>query len=168
MRVEIEVVRDDAVWDDIDLEGIADRAVRETLARLGLGTGEIAILACDDSRIAALNADFRGKPVATNVLSWPPEERGAPEEGASPAPPQDPELGDVAIARETCEREACAAGIPLSEHVCHLLVHATLHLLGYDHARDGDAALMERLEIEILGKMGLPDPYSRGGHLPPD
>ncbi len=161
MKVEIDVLREHRGWDGVDLETIAEGAVRETLRHLDLAAGEIEILACDDSRIAELNANFRGKARPTNVLSWPSEERGASEEGATPAPPRHPELGDIAIARETCEREARAAGIPLSEHVTRLLVHATLHLLGYDHLRDGDAALMERLETEILGKMGLPDPYSR-------
>ena len=73
--------------------------------------------------------------------------------------PTDPELGDIAIAYQTCEAEAQAAGKPMTEHVTHLIVHATLHLLGFDHERDEDATLMEGLETQILGKMGLDDPY---------
>jgi probable rRNA maturation factor len=68
-------------------------------------------------------------------------------------------LGDIAIAYETCARESAEAGKPLQDHVTHLLVHGVLHLLGYDHVRDRDATRMEGLESEILGKLGLDDPY---------
>lgn len=147
-----------------DLEDLAQTATDATLTRIGLDPSayEISILACNDARIAVLNADFRGKPRATNVLSWPSEERTAANDGDMPLPPQtgvDSELGDIAIAFETCAREAEEAGKPLSEHTIHLLVHGTLHLLGFDHERDRDATLMEGLETEILGKLGLGDPY---------
>ena len=72
----------------------------------------------------------------------------------------DCELGDIAISYDTCAREAAEAGKPFDFHVIHLIVHGTLHLLGYDHERDGDATLMEGLEVEILGKLDIPDPYS--------
>lgn len=149
-------------WDDVALPELAERAAAATLAYLGLdSTGcEVAILACDDARIAELNGDFREKPQPTNVLSWPSEERGAAEDGGAPIPPRDPELGDIAIAYGTCAREAAEAGKPLADHLTHLIVHGTLHLLGYDHVRDADATLMEGLEVEILGKLDLPDPYS--------
>jgi probable rRNA maturation factor len=149
-------------WVAVPLADIGERAVAGTLAHLGVqgAEGAVAILACDDARIAALNADFRDKPQPTNVLSWPSQERGAETDGGQPHPPSDPELGDIAIAFDTCAREAAAQGKPLEAHVTHLIVHATLHLLGYDHERDGDATLMEGLEVEILGKLGLPDPYS--------
>ena len=70
------------------------------------------------------------------------------------------ELGDIAIAWDTCAREAAEAGKPLEEHLTHLIVHATLHLLGYDHENDADAELMENLESTILVDMGFPDPYA--------
>jgi len=82
--------------------------------------------------------------------------------GAAPVPPdpaEGPELGDLAIAWETCAREAAEAGRPFADHVAHLVVHGTLHLLGYDHMCDEDADLMERIEVEILATMGIPDPY---------
>jgi len=120
---------------------------------------EIAVLGCDDARIAALNGDFRAKPQATNVLSWPSADRAAGAPGGRPALPAPGELGDIAIAFETCTREAAAQGKPFAAHVSHLLVHATLHLLGYDHITAQDAALMEGLEVEILATLGVPNPY---------
>jgi probable rRNA maturation factor len=70
-------------------------------------------------------------------------------------------LGDIAIAYDTCAAEAATAGITMADHTTHLIVHGLLHLLGYDHERDADATLMEGLETQILGKMGLSDPYKR-------
>jgi probable rRNA maturation factor len=77
-----------------------------------------------------------------------------------PGPPDAPEeLGDVAIAWDTCAREAQSQGKPMEAHVTHLVVHAVLHLLGYDHVEDADATLMEAEEVRILASLGLPDPY---------
>lgn len=162
----VEVLVEDEGWAAVGLETLAERAARAALGELGLDPAgfEIALLAASDARIAALNADFRGMPQSTNVLSWPSTERGAMQEGAAPALPAPgragPEsLGDIALARETCVREASEAGKRLGDHVTHLVVHATLHLLGYDHDRDGDATLMESLERKILARLGVADPY---------
>ena len=159
----VDTIIEDARWTAAGLEALAERACAAALDRLGIDGAEISLLACDDARIAGLNAGFRGKPAPTNVLSWPSEERGAEQPGGDPLPPGDPELGDIAIAYETCAREAAAAGKPFAEHVTHLLVHGTLHLLGYDHIDDKDAGLMEALEVEILGKLGIADPYGGAG-----
>ncbi|WP_085853305.1 rRNA maturation RNase YbeY [Palleronia marisminoris] len=159
--MEVDVVVEDDRWNALDLDGLAFRAVGATLAHRGLSGGEVVILACDDARITALNADFRGKPRPTNVLSWPSEGLGAEADGGEPLAPEDEAYGDIAIAWETCAAEASAAGIEMADHVTHLIVHAVLHLLGYDHERDGDAALMEGREVEILAQLGLPDPYTR-------
>ena len=161
-RMTVDCIIEDTRWAEI--EDLAVLATDAALARLGVEPAvfEISILACDDARIATLNADFRGKPQPTNVLSWPSDERAAAVDGEMPVAPQvgiDSELGDIAIAFDTCMREAEAAGKPMRDHTLHLLVHGTLHLLGFDHERDRDATLMEGLEIEILGKLGLPDPY---------
>ena len=158
----VDCMIEDDRWADI--ETLAQIATDATLTRLGLEPSafEISVLACDDARIAALNADFRGKPKPTNVLSWPSDERGADVDGEMPAPPQtgpDTELGDIAIAYDTCAKEAAEAAKPMRDHTLHLLVHGTLHLLGFDHLRDRDATLMEGLETEILGKLGVCDPY---------
>ncbi|MFB9150700.1 rRNA maturation RNase YbeY [Roseovarius ramblicola] len=161
----MEVIVEDARWHAAGLEDLAPRAAEAALGHLGIDPElwEISLLACDDSRIMALNADFRGKPAATNVLSWPAEDLAPEAPGARPVPPEpgvEPFLGDIAIAWETCAREAAGAGRPLADHVTHLVVHAVLHLLGYDHIRDPDATLMEATEIAILGKLGVPDPYT--------
>ncbi|MFD0858412.1 rRNA maturation RNase YbeY [Roseovarius aquimarinus] len=160
----MDVMIEDRRWRALGLEALAEKAARATLVHLGLDPKafEISLLACNDARIAALNEDFRGKPQPTNVLSWPSEERGAARPGEVPEPPEpgvDAELGDIAIAYETCAREAEAGGKPLADHAAHLIVHAVLHLLGYDHVRDQDATLMEACEVAILGKLGIPDPY---------
>ncbi|MWB79216.1 rRNA maturation RNase YbeY [Pseudooceanicola sp. 216_PA32_1] len=166
----VDCLTEDPRWDAAGLEPLAEAAARAALAGAGLDPDDwaISLLACDDARIAVLNAEFRGKPVPTNVLSWPSDDRAAQEPGATPDPP-DPEdampgepaeLGDIAISYDTCLREAQAGGLALGDHATHLIVHAVLHLLGYDHERDEDATLMETLETAILGKMGLHDPYA--------
>ena len=159
-----ETVIDDPRWEAVELPALIERAAVATLAHLALDPAEweIAVLGCDDARIAELNAGFRDRSGATNVLSWPSAERVPEAAGLPPKPPVGPDrgLGDIAIAFETCTREAAAAGWRLEDHATHLIVHATLHLLGYDHIRDPDATLMERTEVEILGKLGLSDPYS--------
>lgn len=159
----VDLIIEDARWEAVGLEALAERACGAALAHLGVVGAEVSLMACDDARIAALNAAFRDKPAATNVLSWPSEERAAAVAGDVPSPPVDLELGDIAIAFETCAREAARDGKDFESHLCHLLVHATLHLLGYDHIDDKDAALMEGVELEILGKLGVPDPYGGTG-----
>ncbi|MCX7300676.1 MAG: rRNA maturation RNase YbeY [Rhodobacterales bacterium] len=161
----VDCLTEDHRWEALSLEALAEAAAVAVLERLGLEPSvfEISLLGCNDNRIAELNADFRGKPQPTNVLSWPSEERGARVAGEMPAlpgPGDEEELGDIAIAYETCAAEAEAAGKPLKDHATHLLVHGTLHLLGFDHERTGDATLMEGLEVEILGKLGISDPYT--------
>jgi probable rRNA maturation factor len=149
------------------LAGLAERAGRATLAGMDLPPEGfvIGLMGCDDARIAGLNAEFRGKPTPTNVLSWPSDERGASHPGGMPDRPvpgdaDDPEsLGDIAIAYDTCVAEAVAAGKPLADHVTHLVVHGVLHLLGHDHENDADAAIMEALEVRILASLGVSDPY---------
>lgn len=162
----LDVVIEDARWEALGLDALAERAFGATLAALDIDPeeAEATLLACDDARIAVLNADFRDKPTATNVLSWPAEERGAEAPGEAPEPPEPDtfgalELGDMAIAYETCTREAREQGKPPADHLTHLVVHATLHLLGYDHVREADAALMEGLEVRILASLGVADPY---------
>jgi probable rRNA maturation factor len=162
----VDVIIEDDRWGTAGLEALAERAVEATLRHVGLEpeAWEIAVLAADDARISTLNEGFRGKAAATNVLSWPSAERGALAEGMRPdLPVGDPELGDLALAFETCVEEAAAGGLAFDAHITHLVVHGTLHLLGYDHVRDGDGDLMEATEIAILEALGIADPYSGNG-----
>ena len=163
----VEIVIEDDRWEAFGLEAAASRAFRVTLAHLGLDPAlfQAVVMGCDDARIAALNGTFRDKAKPTNVLSWPSEERGSEYAGEAPDLPapgtaDDPApLGDIAIAWETCAREAAEQGKSADDHVTHLLIHAVLHLLGYDHVDDEDAELMEATERQVLATMGIADPY---------
>jgi len=117
-------------------------------------SAELAILLADDSAIRALNHDWRKRNAATNVLSFPTKSL----RGQSPR-----HLGDIVIAYETVAREAETEGKSFDHHLVHLAIHGYLHLLGHDHATDRDADEMEQLEIDILARLGVPDPYRTAG-----
>lgn len=158
----VDVIIEEPRWAGAGLSALAERAVAATLAHVGLTkeAWEVTVLGCDDARIAELNTEFRGKAQATNVLSWPSMERAANQPGdAPPLPFGDPELGDVALGYETCQREAAEQGKSPDQHNLHLIVHGVLHLLGYDHEDDADGDLMESQEIAILADLGVPNPY---------
>ena len=108
---------------------------------------DLTILLADDAVIRDLNARFRGKDVATNVLSFPA------------AASAHPHLGDIALAHGVCANEAAAQGKRLADHLSHLVVHGVLHLLGHDHDADAQAEAMEALERTILSRLGIADPY---------
>lgn len=116
--------------------------------------GLVAVLLTDDEAVAELNAEYRRKAGPTNVLSFPAA--------------QNPEgfLGDLALAYGVCVREAAAQGKPLDHHVQHLVAHGVLHLVGYDHMSEDEAAEMEGLERRLLAALGVPDPYAadQGDH----
>lgn len=157
-NIEDEAWPDAAPW----YREIALRAAEQALAVAAVDEDEVEIsaLLCGDARIAALNAAFRGKEAATNVLSWPAHDLAPPAPGAPPPPPPDGELGDVALARETIEKEANAQQISVEAHFAHLFLHGVLHLLGYDHETDADATVMEGLESRAMAAMGFADPYA--------
>ncbi|CAN0603263.1 unnamed protein product [Ectocarpus sp. 12 AP-2014] len=157
----VDVIIEEPRWGE-DFATLADAVFVATLDHVDLkpDAWEVVLLACNDAQIAKLNAQFRDKPTATNVLSWPSMERGAEIEGTPPdLPTGDNELGDIALAYETCLKEARDGDISLQDHTSHLIIHGILHLLGYDHERDGDGDLMEATEIAILEKLGVTDPY---------
>ena len=163
--MEIDILIEDFAWFTSGIEDLADEICPLVLSHLGLAPDdfELSLLACDDDRIATLNAEFLGKSPPTNVLSWPSREVPARLDGATPPKPVCGEgifeLGDIAIAHGTCAREAEAVGKTMADHTRHLLAHGMLHLLGYDHERDGDAALMQSIETRILARLGIADPY---------
>lgn len=164
----VDTVIDDPRWETLDLPALGDRAGRAVMAALGLPEQgfSLCLMGCNDARIAELNAGFRGKPQPTNVLSWPSEDRapdrhGIPPDLPEPGDAEDPEsLGDVAIAWETCIREAGDQQKTPKDHVTHLVVHGILHLFGYDHVEDRDAHLMETLEARVLETLGVANPYA--------
>ena len=118
---------------------------------------EISVLLTTDNAMRRLNALYRGIDKPTNVLSFP----AVSSDGTSAPPPDAPVLlGDVAIAYGTTNREARAEDKTLAAHLSHLVVHGVLHLLGYDHHCDRDAMKMEKLETNILGGLGIADPYA--------
>ncbi|MGI9393744.1 MAG: rRNA maturation RNase YbeY [Boseongicola sp.] len=160
-----DVIIEEDRWSCVDLAVLAERAASGALNYLEFDPTDwtIAILATDDSTIARLNLEYRGNGQPTNVLSWPSVDRGAAIPGKIPLRPTiGSELGDIALGFETCAKEAQAAGKRLEDHVQHLIVHGTLHLLGYDHDHDLNADLMEATEIAILAKLGVPNPYDKG------
>ena len=144
-----------------EAEALVRRAVEAALAAAPVGAeAEVSVLLTDDAEQRALNRAWRGQDKPTNVLSFPaltPEELAA---GAAANDARPVLLGDVSLAFQTVRAEAEAAGKPLAHHVAHLLTHGVLHLLGYDHQTESDAALMEPLETAILARLGVPDPYS--------
>jgi len=130
------------------------RDARAALAAAPVGEPlAIAVLLADDARLRALNHDFRGADRPTNVLAFPAAADADAEGEARVA-------GDIAVALETCLAEAAAQGKTAADHLSHLVVHATLHLLGHDHATDAQAAAMEALERRVLAGLGVADPYA--------
>jgi probable rRNA maturation factor len=109
-------------------------------------SGQLTILLAGDAKLKALNTRFRGKNKPTNVLSFPAADRDY--------------LGDVAIAYGVCAQEAETAAKSLQDHAIHLAVHGVLHLLGYDHESAREARIMEPIEIAVLAKLGVADPYA--------
>lgn len=126
--------------------------------------GEVSVLLANDETVRILNRDYRDRDRATNVLSFPGVEiePGATDvEGMiADLPPGQPLLlGDIALALETVRREAAKQGKDVRAHMVHLVVHGTLHLLGYDHIEDDDAEVMEGLEVTVLAGLGIANPY---------
>jgi len=153
----IDVVHDGGDWEAVagadELVRVAARAVTQDLA---LENIEVCVALSSDEQVAELNGSYRGKPTPTNVLSFP----------AVPMLPMEGDarfLGDIALALETLQREADDMGVPVAHHLQHLVVHGFLHLLGYDHLTDTEAEEMEALEVRILSRLGIPDPYANAG-----
>jgi probable rRNA maturation factor len=118
---------------------------------------EISVLLTGDDEVRELNAEYRGKRKPTNVLSFPMAE----VDDLLKANVAGPELllGDIIVAHGVCEAEAADKGVSVEQHATHLIVHGTLHLLGYDHQDDVDAADMEAREVRALSRLGIANPY---------
>lgn len=139
----------------LDYDALALKLLKEVCAQTNQPSGEVSILMADNTRIQTLNKDYRQKDAPTNVLSF--------ESGflRSTYLPQDHPvfLGDIALAFETLQKEALAANISFEHHLAHLLVHGMLHLLAYDHLDDEQANAMEAIEISVLSRFNIPNPY---------
>ncbi len=168
LDVAVEVVAPE--WDRrIAPEPLARRAVAAALEGAGLASLltapgldlEVSVLFTDDAELARLNRDYRGIDRPTNILSFPMLDHAALAAlAANPAGSH--LLGDLALGLETVAGEAAAARKRFEDHVTHLLVHGTLHLLGHDHGDDAAATAMESLERAILARLGIADPYRLG------
>ena len=157
--IDVEIEEDG--WLDVlpDAVAVIETAVTAALKAADFkDQADVVVLLCDDSEMRRLNAEYRNKDKATNVLSFPAPRsmriKGVLEH-----------LGDMALGLETCVREAKDQGKTVKNHVLHLSVHGALHLLGYDHIHDAQAQTMENLEREILKSLGVADPYATDGPL---
>ena len=147
-----------ASTDWADLAQRACEAVSQVAPELAKPRLTASLLFADDAEVQVLNRQWRAKDKPTNVLSFPMLER---EDLLALAPDGPPELlGDIALALETCAREAAEKGATVEDHAAHLIVHGLLHLAGYDHETSpADASAMEALEIKALALLGMADPY---------
>jgi probable rRNA maturation factor len=155
----------DAEWDSSkDWAALARSAATAAIAesgfpRLGEGerTVELSVRLTSDDEVHALNAEWRGKDKPTNVLSFPMAEERELDAGGEGGP--ELMLGDIILAQGVCLAEATDKGVSLEDHAAHLMIHGTLHLLGYDHMDDDEAADMEAREVRALARLGIGDPY---------
>jgi probable rRNA maturation factor len=144
-------------WPDpLDWEVRAGEAVAAALALTPYATladaaplVEVSVRLTDDDEVHILNRDFRDKDKPTNVLSFPQVQADLLIA-----------MSNIVLARETCAREADEKGISIVDHATHLIVHGTLHLVGYDHMDDHSAAAMEALEVKALASLGIANPYA--------
>ena len=153
MTVLIDVIIDSEAWSACaDLSELTERVVAQSLATSGARlapNAELCVTFCDDEQIRALNAEWRRKDKATNVLSFPTP--GALARKSL--------LGDIVIAYETVAREAEEQGKTLPDYVAYMIAHGFLHLIGYDHETAADAEVMEALERRIAEALFIGDPY---------
>jgi probable rRNA maturation factor len=156
MNLTCDILIDDPRWSDrLDPEALVNRAVAKTLdvTKAALNPhAEVSFSFSDDERIRELNSEWRKKDAPTNVLSFPASDGGDLEDALL--------LGDVILAYETIDREALDEGKDFAHHTAHMIVHGLLHLIGFDHESDAQAAEMENLESLILTDLGVPDPWA--------
>lgn len=153
----LDILHEAGDWSRLGDRDALITAAGQALARdprfAGLPPAEACVALSDDATVQSLNARFRGKDKPTNVLSFP----AFPTKPGGPLPPM---LGDIVLAAETVARESDLEEKPFDHHLMHLMVHGTLHLLGYDHEVEADAELMESLERRALATLAIPDPYA--------
>ena len=147
--IELDLRVADENWEKAipDLQTVCQKAL-EAGAHQKSASGDVSVLLTDNHEIKALNRDWRGKDVPTDVLSFPADAIDKPF------------LGDIAVALGVMQVDAAKRDLSLAQHLSHLLIHGLLHLFGHDHKEDTEAAEMEALEIAALASLGWPDPYT--------
>jgi probable rRNA maturation factor len=150
--IPLDIVHVAGAWDEAHAVPLARSAAAALVAELATASGAACIALSSDAEIAGLNGTYRGKPKPTNVLSFPA--------GPGAADGDAPFLGDIVLAQETIDREAAERGVPFDHHLQHLVVHGLLHLLGFDHETEEEARAMEALEVRVLARLGIADPYA--------
>lgn len=152
--------------DESEWQAVCERAVAAAFSAASLSFTaahiiSVSIALSSDDEVQTLNAQWRGKDKPTNVLSFPMLEADelSAIQNDSAASGGEILLGDIILAHETCAAEAREKTIPLPQHAAHLIVHGTLHLLGYDHIEEAEADAMEAIEVKALASLGLPNPY---------
>lgn len=154
--LDLTIILDTPRWQDVlpDYEAMCQKTIHQTLEATGHDASNKAasIVLADDPLLKSYNHQYRGKDKATNVLSFP---------ASIPAgiPVENQNLGDILISLSTLEKEASEQNKNFSDHFQHMLIHGTLHLLGYDHLTEREANVMEDLEISILQTFGVSNPY---------
>ena len=163
--IQIELSREQP-WPDADWTALATRAARAAIERTPHGEllttaalVEISVRLTSDEEVRALNAQYRRRDRPTNVLSFPMVQPDLLDTVGGNSDDGELLLGDIVLAHGVCAAEAAERGIAVGDHATHLLVHGTLHLLGYDHLDDDEAEGMEEVERQALATLGIADPY---------
>ena len=163
--IQIELSREDP-WPDGDWDALATRAARAAIERTPHGDlltspalVEISVRLTGDDEVRTLNAQYRHKDKPTNVLSFPMVQPDLIDTVSQNSDDGELLLGDIVLAHGVCVAEAAERGVSVEDHATHLLVHGTLHLLGYDHGDDDEAEGMEAIERQALATLGIADPY---------
>ena len=163
-KLSISVRVDERRWCElsIDVRDLCDCAVKASFVSAGQGAyGEVSVLLTNDLAMCEFNSQYRDREGPANVLSFPAHLRSAHSRVEV-----EPLLwGDIAISFDRVKYEAKCEAKPIRDHTAHLVVHGTLHLLGFDHKEMLDAAAMERLEVSSLARLGISDPYCMGANV---
>ena len=165
MKFTIEIAQDNDEWDSYKeinpklFEEILEEVLKNYPNFSKVQNIELSILLTNDKRIKKLNQEFRNENSATNVLSFPDLDIDLSQILEFKPDLDYIYLGDIAFAFETISEEVKKKNIPFLNHFKHLLVHSTLHLLGYDHMNDTEAEIMQDIEVKILKKLSIPSPY---------
>ncbi|SFP72458.1 rRNA maturation RNase YbeY [Sphingomonas rubra] len=164
--IEIELSQEEP-WPERDWTALATRAVRAAVAQTPHGPlattpalVEVSVRLTSDEEVHHLNRQYRGKDKPTNVLSFPMVQPDLLETISANSDDGEVLLGDIVLAHGVCMREAAERGVSAEDYASHLVVHGTLHLLGYDHLTDADGDAMEEIERTALATLGIADPYS--------